>query len=74
MNVQRVPPLVAGLCASLFAAALMAMPPTPERVLALCAQVEGPAHCGRLVEAEQLKALPNLAVRDGDTLRVTLFP
>ncbi len=39
-----------------------------------CARnVEGPAHCGRLVEAEQLKALPNLAVRDGDTLRVSLF-
>jgi hypothetical protein len=48
--------------------------PTPERVLELCAQVDGPAHCGRLVEAEQLKGLPNLAVRDGDTLRVTLFP
>jgi hypothetical protein len=40
----------------------------------LCAQVEGPSHCGRLVEAEQLKTLPNLAVRDGDTLRVSLFP
>ena len=51
-----------------------AAPPTPERVLELCAQVEGPAHCARLVEAEQLKGLPNLAVRDGDTLRVTLFP
>ena len=54
--------------------ASQAAPPTPERVLELCAQVEGPSHCGRLVEAEQLKALPNLAARDGDTLRVTLFP
>jgi hypothetical protein len=51
-----------------------AAPPTPERVLELCAQVDGPAHCGRLVEAEQLKTLPNLAVRDGDALRVSLFP
>jgi len=48
--------------------------PTPERVLELCAQVDGPAHCGRLVEAEQLKGLPNLATRDGDRLKVTLFP
>lgn len=52
----------------------IAAAPTPERVLELCAQVEGPAHCGRLVEAEQLKGLPNLAMRDGDTLKVTLFP
>ena len=51
-----------------------AAPPTPERVLELCAQVEGPAHCGRLVEAEQLKALPNLAVRDGDTLHGDAVP
>ena len=48
--------------------------PTPERVLEICARVESPAHCGRLVEAEQLKALPNLATRNGDTLTVTMFP
>jgi hypothetical protein len=51
-----------------------AVAPTQERVLELCAQVESPGHCGRRIEAEQLKALPNLATRDGDTLRVTLFP
>ena len=45
-----------------------------ERVAELCAQVESPAHCGRMIEAEQLKALPNLARRDGDTLTVPLFP
>jgi len=72
--VERAPLLAAGLLAALFAITLQAAPPTPERVLELCAQVEGPSHCGRLVEAEQLKALPNLAVRDGDTLRVSLFP
>jgi hypothetical protein len=54
--------------------ALRAEAPTPERVLALCAQVESPAHCARLVESEQLKALPSLATRNGDTLTVTLFP
>ena len=42
--------------------------------MALCAQVESPGHCGRRIEAEQLKVLPNLAVRDGDTLKVSLFP
>ena len=73
-EVKRAPLLAAGLLAALFAIALQAAPPTPERVLELCAQVEGPSHCGRLVEAEQLKVLPNLAVRDGDTLRVSLFP
>src|SRR3989442_13967407 len=73
-KVKRRPPPVAGLLAALFAASLHAAPPTPERVLELCAQVEGPSHCGRLVEAEQLKSLPNLAIREGDTLRISLFP
>lgn len=74
VSVDRMPPLAAGLLAAIVATSVHAAPPTPERVLELCAQVEGPSHCGRLVEAEQLKTLPNLAVRDGDTLRVTLFP
>jgi len=51
-----------------------AAPVTPARVTELCAQAEGPAHCGRLIEAEQLKALPNLAIRDGGTLKISLFP
>ena len=51
-----------------------AAPVTPARITELCAQAEGPAHCGRLVEADQLKALPNLAVRSGDTLKVLLYP
>ncbi len=71
---MRVPPRVAGIVLLVLAASLRAAAPSPERVLELCAQVEGPAHCARLVEAEQLKGLPNLAVRDGDTLTVTLFP
>lgn len=45
-----------------------------ERMMELCANVEGPAHCARIVEAEQLKALPDLATREGDTLTVRLFP
>ena len=51
-----------------------ATPVTPARVTELCARAEGPAHCGRLIEAEQLKALPNLATRDGSTLKVLLYP
>ena len=52
----------------------IAVPPTQERVIELCAQVESPGHCGRRIEAEQLKALPNLATRDGDRLKITMFP
>jgi hypothetical protein len=66
--------LLAGAGLAIVAAALRAEAPTPERVLEICARVESPAHCGRLVEAEQLKTLPSLAARDGDTLKVTLFP
>jgi hypothetical protein len=51
-----------------------AAPVTPARVAELCAQAESPSHCGRLIEAEQLKSLPNLAVRDGATLKVSLYP
>jgi hypothetical protein len=47
---------------------------TSARLTELCARAEGPAHCGKLVEAEQLKSLPNLASRDGLTLRVLLYP
>jgi hypothetical protein len=52
----------------------LATPPTPARVAELCKDADGPAHCARLIEAEQMRALPSLAKRDGDTLRVTLFP
>lgn len=64
------------VAAGLFGVALapFAAPLTQQRVMELCAQVESPGHCGRRIEAEQLKALPNLATRDGDTLKVTLFP
>ena len=68
------PQIALGACVFAFAGAAGAVPPTQERVLELCASVDGPAHCGRRVEAEQLKSLPNLAVREGDTLRVSLYP
>ena len=51
-----------------------AAPLSQAELTKLCSEAEGVAHCGRLVEAEQLKRLPGLAVREGNTLRVTLFP
>src|SRR2546429_6201767 len=44
------------------------------QIAELCANAEDQAHCGRLIEEVQLKRLPGLAVRDGDDLKVTLFP
>lgn len=45
-----------------------------DELAGLCANAEGPPHCGRLVEQVQLKRLPNLATRDGPTLKVSLYP
>jgi hypothetical protein len=67
-------PSVVGPAIALACLCAHAAPVTPARITELCAQAEGPAHCGRLVEADQLKALPNLAVRDGATLKVLLYP
>jgi hypothetical protein len=71
---MRWPLSVAPALALAACVAVQAAPVTPARITELCAQAEGPAHCGRLVEADQLKALPNLAVRDGGTLKVLLYP
>ena len=51
-----------------------AVPLTPKELTEVCAQAEDSAHCGRLVEAMQLARLPNLATRDGTTLKVSLYP
>lgn len=64
--------LVAALC---FGASLAgAVPPSNAELEEICAQAEDAAHCGRLVEAMQLKRLPNLARRDGSMLSISLFP
>ena len=68
------PLLAAGALAAAFAGPLAAAPIPQDKVMELCAGVEGITHCGRRIETEQLKALPDLAKRDGDTLRVKLFP
>jgi len=75
MRFQR-PCVAAALAAAVTFAPISApaAPLAPARVAELCANADGLPHCGQLIEAEQLKSLPNLAVRDGDTLRVSLFP
>jgi hypothetical protein len=69
--VARAVAFAAALAASLY---VKAAPVTPARIAELCGQAESPAHCGRLIEADQLKGLPNLATRDGLTLKVLLYP
>ncbi len=66
--------ILAGALLASAASLAMAAAPTPEQVAQICGSAEGPAHCGRLIEEAQLKALPNLARRDGDTLTISLFP
>ena len=59
---------------ALAAAPAYAVSPSPEEIARICANAEGSSRCARLVEEEQLKRLPNLAVRDGAALRVSLYP
>ena len=59
---------------ALAAAPGAAIPLSSDEIASVCAQAEGSAHCGRLVEGVQLKRLPNLAVREGTTLKVSLYP
>jgi hypothetical protein len=64
--------LAAAVCC---ASALAAAAPVSNNELAeVCAQAEDSANCGRLVEAVQLKRLPNLARREGNVLSVSLYP
>ena len=63
--------LAVALIASAFATAL---PLTLDEIAGLCGSGEGPENCGRMIEAVQLKRLPDLAKRDGATLVISLFP
>ena len=47
---------------------------SPEEIGRTCAEADGAAHCGRLIEAIQLQRLPGLARREGDSLLVSLYP
>jgi hypothetical protein len=51
-----------------------ATPLSAAEITALCTNAEDQAHCGRLVEARQLRRLPKVVERDGDELRVWLAP
>ena len=64
----------AALAAALLSAQAAAAPLSPEEVTARCVGAEDSAHCGRLIEEVQLKRLPSLAVREGTTLKVSLYP
>jgi hypothetical protein len=56
------------------ARAAVAAPLDSDEIGKLCANAEGTAHCGRLVEGVQLTRLPNLATREGAALKVKLYP
>jgi hypothetical protein len=68
--------ILRALAAALCYASLQALsaPVSNTELAEVCAQAEDSAHCGRLVEAVQLKRLPNLARREGKVLSVSLYP
>jgi len=47
---------------------------TPAEIREACANADGPAHCGRLIESLQLQRLPGLARREGNVLSIALYP
>ena len=59
---------------ALLPATLAAVALTTEEIGRLCAGADGPVDCGRKIETVQLSRLPNLATRDGATLKVSLYP
>jgi len=52
----------------------LAAPVSNTELSEVCAEADGAVQCGRLVEAVQLKRLPNLARREGNALTVSLYP
>src|SRR5262249_43601281 len=68
------PATCVGLALALASSATLAAPLSAEELATACRGAEGPAHCARRVEELQLKRLPNLAIRDGDVLKVSLYP
>ena len=62
------------LATLVFASSSKSISLSAPQVAELCSNAEDQAHCGRLIEEVQLKRLPGLAVRDGDDLKVSLFP
>src|SRR5262249_19045640 len=65
---------VLALVAATLAVPICAAPLVPDEIAKLCVDAEGTSQCGRRIEQVQLKRLPNLATRDGATLKVSLYP
>ncbi|MFO1283019.1 MAG: hypothetical protein U1F51_11255 [Burkholderiales bacterium] len=68
------PALAALALTAALAPVALAVPPTRDELATWCANAEDIAHCGRLVEQEQMKRLPGLAKRAGVDLTIALFP
>jgi hypothetical protein len=66
--------VLAALTALVIAGGAHALPLGSDEITRICNEAEGPAHCARKVEAEQMKRLPGVATRDGDALKVALYP
>ncbi|MEO8135425.1 MAG: hypothetical protein ABI831_15765 [Betaproteobacteria bacterium] len=54
--------------------AVGASPPSSAAIVRLCSEADGAEHCERLIEAEQMKQFPGIAVRDGGNLRLIARP
>ena len=65
---------VAAIAFAAIASVASAVPPTREELAQWCGDAEDMAHCGRLIEQQQVKRLPGLAKRDGVNLKIALFP
>ena len=66
--------IVAALALATLALPAAAVPPTRDELAQWCADADDMAHCGRLIEQQQMKRLPGLAKREGLNLHVNLFP
>ncbi len=65
---------VGALLGLALASAAAAAPLSSDELSAACKDADGPDGCARRIEEIQLKRLPSLAVRDGDTLKISLYP
>lgn len=66
--------LVAFAIALAVASPAAAAPLSPAEITSLCANAEDQAHCGRLIEGRQMKAVSRFVDRNGDELRIQLSP
>jgi hypothetical protein len=64
----------AAIAVATIATGALAVPPTRDELAQWCAEAEDMAHCGRLIEQQQMKRLPGLATREGVALKIALFP